>query len=427
VKPLPLPVRKVLRAGVDPVTAARVWRRIEAERARAVRVPGVPASFWRPLALVAALSGVVAAAFVFAWWAGGSAARFPAAGPLRLADGRDIAAMTERVEAPRSFVLTDGSFVALGHGARLDVLENDGRALVTHLAQGEAHFDVQPGGPRRWTIECGAAAVEVVGTRFAITRAEGRVRVAVEHGIVLVRGEGVADHVRRLTDGETLDVGAASPAPSAPVETALSAPALNPSPTALPPAPPNLAFTPPHTAPSPSLPPKPSPGDASMHVPSPSAAAPTWRDLAQQGDYAQAYAMLGPDGIGRVTQSGATDELLSVADVARLSGHPRDAVAPLRRIVDEHAGEPGAAVAAFTLGRLELDALDDPPGAADAFARAIAIGIPQGLLEDAYARLVEARARAGDASGAARAADAYRERFPHGARAAAVERWGGRL
>jgi hypothetical protein len=90
------------------------------------------------------------------------------------------------------------------------------------------------------------------------------------------------------------------------------------------------------------------------------------------------------------------------------------------------AAEPGghrAAIACFTLGRLYLEELGQPGSAARAFERSLAAGTPLGLEEDVRARLVEARAKMADATGARRAAEQYRARFPGGRRAADVERW----
>ena len=46
-----------------------------------------------------------------------------------------------------------------------------------------------------------------------------------------------------------------------------------------------------------------------------------------------------------------------LADVARLSGHPLEAVEPLELAMTRHSSSSRAAVAAFTLGRLESDVL----------------------------------------------------------------------
>lgn len=372
--PLPTPVRKVLRSGLDDLAAGRIWRRLEQRRAASARVRR-RAGTWA--ASLAALLAFGVALLVL---------RHPGETPgaLRLVGGPELTGMSAPATAPRSFAFSDGSRVGLGPGGRLDVAENDGKALVAILAPGTARFDVQPGGPRRWTIECGLATVEVVGTSFVLDREPGRLHVAVERGVVLVRGDRVPDRIQRLTQGQSLDV-------------------TDPPPDVSPPAP------------------EPPPGPA---PPVPDARA-KWRDLARRGDYSTAYRVLGADGVREVTKSGAVADLLAVADVARLSGHPSDALAPLRRIVSDDPHDPGAPVAAFTLGRVELDALGDPANAADAFAEAIALGVPEGLVEDAYARLVEARSKAGDAAGARRAAAQYGERFPGGARTAAVQRWAG--
>ena len=54
---------------------------------------------------------------------------------------------------------------------------------------------------------------------------------------------------------------------------------------------------------------------------------------------------------------------------------------------------------------------------------AIALGLPEGLMEDAYARLVEADAKAGDFVAARAARDAYARRYPQGTRSSTIERW----
>jgi transmembrane sensor len=409
---LPIPVRSVLRSGLDEVALARVGRRVAAtRRAASTRVsgpalretPSASAYRWRPIGalLGAAVAVVVALAVVSA-----HRAREGSEGPLRTADGRSMETMGEASQSPRTFFLTDGSIVTLIAGARLQVLENDGTAIVALLGSGSARFDVQPGGPRRWTIECGVASVQVVGTRFSIQRAPGQVRVGVEHGTVIVRSDQLPERVQKLTDGQTLDVTEASaPMPRSP------APALSETVDA-------SALSLPLRAVRPTS----DKGDRARAV-GRGASGAGWRELARRGEYAAAYALLGTSGIGDLSTDGTVADSLAAADVARLSGHPRDAVAPLQHIVTVYPDDPRAALAAFTLGRVQLDALEDAADAADAFARAIVLGVPDGLLEDAYARLVEARARAGDRAGARRAAQTYRERFPDGTRGPAIDRW----
>jgi transmembrane sensor len=161
----------------------------------------------------------------------------------------------------------------------------------------------------------------------------------------------------------------------------------------------------------------------SPQPPAPKPATPIWKDLARHGQNAKAYEELGPGGVEKAAQSATVDDLLILADVARLSGHPREAVKPLTRVVHEHPADPRASLAAFMLGRVELDSLGAPAAGAAAFERALALGIPGGLAEDAYAGLVKSRAKAGDASGARAAAGEYLARYPSGRRAEEVKRW----
>ena len=86
----------------------------------------------------------------------------------------------------------------------------------------------------------------------------------------------------------------------------------------------------------------------------------------------------------------------------------------MRASSNQFAHDPQAPLAAFALGRLELDALDRPRQAAAALSRALALGMPQGLREDVRARLVEAHVRAGNRAAAHAAADAYDREFPEG-------------
>ena len=118
-------------------------------------------------------------------------------------------------------------------------------------------------------------------------------------------------------------------------------------------------------------------------------------------------------------------ELLHTADVMRLARQPAEAIAPLRRIVADHADDPRAALAAFTLGRVLLDDLDRSREAAEAFADAIRLAPNGELVEDALARRVEALARAGDSAAARRLAEQYVHQFPHGRRLRAVRAAGG--
>ena len=118
-----------------------------------------------------------------------------------------------------------------------------------------------------------------------------------------------------------------------------------------------------------------------------------WRELARNGRHREAFATLGTQGIRREAKRLGIADLFALADVARLSGHPADAVGPLQRIIDGFPADPQAPLAAFALGRLELDDLGRPQAAAAAFSRALELGAPDSLRDNVRARLDEARAR----------------------------------
>lgn len=334
---LPDPIDPLLKDTADEERVRRIWKGI-GEKQQRKRGPSAGAK-------IAAVSVLAAAAalLVYVVWAREDAPAPVAHGPLRLENGEPFAAR----EGDLAIELSDRSRIEL-RGARIEPLRNDGDTITLLLARGSARFEVEPGGPRTWTIESGVATVEVVGTVFTVTRGDGWARVEVEHGTVVVRGERVRDRAARLTAGESLLVGeeqrASAPAPIEP-----------------PPAEPPQARRPP------------------------------------------------PD----------AEALMVRADEARRAGDLEQASVLLERAAARNA-DPAAGVAAFTLGRLELDSRHRPDRAARAFARALSLTLPARMREDASARLVEAHRRTGDAAAADRAARAYLADYPEGRHAARV-------
>jgi transmembrane sensor len=377
-----------MRSEMDRPTERAWWRGVQERRERRSRAR--KRSAWMAAFVASVAAAVLAFSFESRRLAPAPAA--PVAGALRI-EGSDWGESGNPDGEPRSVQLTDGSRIVLAPGARVQPLENSGRSVVVLLREGRAVFDVKPGGPRKWSIEAGLATVEVVGTRFTVTRASDRVIVEVEHGVVVVRSERVANHVQRLVAGERLEIAA----PEAPL---------------VPPA----AQTAVERVERPAA-------QAPAQKPTRAEEAPDWNDLAHRGDYAGAYAQLGADGFAERARTADVEQVLALADVARFSGHPADAVAPLRRVMSQYASDPRAALAAFTLGRLELDQLGNPAAAAQAFERSIALHLSDALLEDAYIRLIEARARSGDRHAAHEAWAAYHERFPNSTRRLDADQW----
>jgi transmembrane sensor len=357
---LKFPLKESLRDPADERALSRMWQGIDARFPR--RRSRLSLSF-----IIAPAVAVAAVAVV--------AVMRHDAGPLRLANGGAIVA----VDAPATGLrlsLSDGSSVDLGPGARFEPIESSASTFIAVLDRGDASFDVVPGGPRRWQIECGLATVEVVGTRFSCARGEDKLHVGVERGIVLVRGERVPNRARRLAAGESLDVYEASSAASAP---SAADTATGGAETA--------------AAPAVAQAEAPAPAEPTTVVRPSAAAGVSWRELARTGHHREAFATLGAQGFRREVKRLGISDLFALADVARLSGHPADAVVPLQRIIDGFASDPQAPLAAFALGRLELDDLHRPGPAAAAFKRALELGPPQSLRENVRARLQEAQAQ----------------------------------
>lgn len=253
----------------------------------------------------------------------------------------------------------------------------DGKGYV--LSKGRARFVVPHDPSRTFRVTAGPVTVEDLGTIFTVERAaddavvvtveEGRVKVVDPSGSVEVGG----GETRRWVPVVPTIVDASAPVPS--------------------------------TAPSASTVRRPAP----------------WVPLAESGKYGEAYDALSKSGSSSVRDD--TAELLLAADTARLSGHPAAAVPYLEQVLRLHDGDPRAGLAAFTLGRVQLDELGDPSAAATAFARARRGG--GALAEDALAREVEARSRAGDKAQARTLALEYDKQYPNGRRHASVMKFGG--
>ena len=296
-----------------------------------------------------------------------------------LRPGRETRTAQTRPETP--FSLGDGSVVTpLDQTSRVVAKSVSSERVELELVAGSAYFDVAPNRAREFRVSAGRVEVVVVGTKFTVTRQGERTLVDVQGGRVRVeweRGQQI------LEPGEH---GSFPPFEAASIPARLAGPEA-------PPVQPRIA---------------------------PARTAADWRVFAKHGDYLAAYHLI-HDKASPVAPTNV-DDLLLAADVARRSGHAADAVPYLERALSLHKQ---AAVVAFTLGRVRQSNLDDPAGAAEAFARARAVEPHGPLAEDALAREVETRFRAGDNARAHALAEEYVRTWPSGARTRAVRHFGG--
>lgn len=387
---LPLPLRDA-----DSRVVNAAWHEVRARREGRTRTQGTR----RGLALVLA-AALSVAIFALATRRPPSPAVLPSA--FQVGATLDVAAST----TPERRAFVDGSWVEVGRDARAVWSVTSAATVRLRVERGRVDLHVEPNGPRTWFVDAGPTTVTVVGTDLFVVREVGSTTVGVDHGGVAVRGPGVTGD-RRVAAGErtTIADGAGSGNPTL---GASSAAAL------------------PNALPIDALPSSRSAGSSRPSVPARdgSTAQTTWRDLASDGRPGEAFAALGEAGIAsELARAPDAKVLLELADVARLAGHPSLAVEPLERLLRLHPRDPNATIAAFTLGKLELDELGHPDRAARAFAECIRLGPPRSLAQDAHARRVDALAQSGDADGARGGAREYRRLYPAGAHLPQLERW----
>lgn len=125
-----------------------------------------------------------------------------------------------------------------------------------------------------------------------------------------------------------------------------------------------------------------------------------------------------------VTVNGAR-ELFDEANELRRAGDVAKAAALYETLLRRFPGDARAGLAAFELGRLRMDTLNDLPGAAAALERAVTMA-SGGFREDAIARLVRVYDALGRSADCQRAKNRYLKSYPKGVHQDAIaERCGG--
>ncbi len=405
-----------LRDPLDEASLQRVWTQVQRRRAQRSRpwLWLVPALAVAALALFFVLpSSPEAPAGEFTLHTGGS---------MTLSDGARVAVQSGQVEI----------------GARKE-------GVRASVGVGKARFELPAG--RAWTLDCGQAELKASGASFEVVREEAGLRVSVSAGQLEVSGPRLAKPVV-LGAGQGLEVSApevaaapevlpatprrdrvvpppapASPLPSAPPPTKTAVAPAVPLVTPKSPRPKAPRVRPARPAAKPVVAAARSKPAARASKPEPVAAAPKRAKPEPVAPPVEPEVPKPAEEPAKPKPKPATMQaLLARADAARLSGRHGAAAAALEEVLAKHGRSPGAALAAFSLGRLYLERLSRPAAAVRAFKRALASGAPAGLVEDAYARLVEANVRAGDHVAARAATERYRRRFPRGRRLADIER-----
>jgi len=292
---------------------------------------------------------------------------------------------------------SDGSkLTALDAQTRVSVLEAAPQRIVAGVEQGSVRFEVSHHPERVFRAQVGNVTVEALGTIFTVERLEQGAWVSVTRGRVRVEWPG---GTRELAVGEADRFPPRAVATSAAESSNPEARGSNTDEVAL----------------------SPSSDDVGRRSSAEGARPQRWKALAAQGKNGEAYAAL-----GSLTPSQLRDpeELLLASDAARLSGHPRQALPFLERVLSQFRRDARAPVAAFNLGTILMTSLASPAKAATRFAEARSLAPSGAIAGDALAREVEAWSLAGQAERAHDRALEYVRLYPQGQRSAIVRKFG---
>ncbi len=117
------------------------------------------------------------------------------------ADAVTAAAETRRLD------LADGSRLHLAPDSAVSLAISGGSARQVTLLRGTAFFEVAPHNGRSFQVRAADVTTTVLGTAFEVSRRDGGVRIAVEHGRVRVTGaDSGASAGTDLTAGEAVAV-----------------------------------------------------------------------------------------------------------------------------------------------------------------------------------------------------------------------------
>jgi transmembrane sensor len=285
----------------------------------------------------------------------------------------------QEVAARRSLKLEEGSAIDFDPTtSEARVVEESSSRVRVELVRGASRYSVVPNPDRTFEVHSGPVTVTVVGTEFSVEQRVEGTSVEVSRGKVRVSW---GTEEAFLVAGEK---GVFPPAVAA--QSSVEAPPVD--------------------------------GDWAPRRSS-------WRmtqvyqSRVARHDYQGAYAVLSrnPSLVGDTVE-----ELLTAADVARLSDHPSEAVPYLQRVIREHPHDERAPLAAFTLGRT-LAGLGRTQEAMAMFGRVRTSWPKSPLAEDALLRQAETASQMGDLATARRIAEQYDHDYPNGRRRAEVRRY----
>jgi transmembrane sensor len=302
---------------------------------------------------------------------------------------------TERI--PITFA--NGSALSLSPGTRVRVSEMRSTGADVVLERGQATVSVVKEPGARWQFHVGPFDVTVIGTKFDTSwdPARERFTLAMLEGSVEVSGPSL-DRAKRVVAGERLEVSVATGALGVNRTTPAAGEAAS------------VEKGPDGVS---------SPRElASAAAPDPET--PTWRALAQKGDYRASLEAAKVAGFEHECATRGSQALLELGDVARYAGDGARARLAYEAVRRRFRATADGSLAAFALGRQAFMQHDYP--AAERWFSTYLDEQPGGpLSREASGRLLEVLNLRAD-SRAAAAARAYLDRYPDGPHAALAKR-----
>lgn len=364
--------------GEGPGPARRRQQRRAAARLTAGPKGHVPSRRW-------ALPLVAVAVVLLLVWLGRAA---PGTGSLeaRLGD-RPFAAGSWLAAESESLTLefSERSRVVFAPQAAARLVRAEPGQVALTLERGQLEVQVSAAPSRMWSVAAGPFAVEGTGARFTVewqpqTRT---LTVAVREGEVRVRGGTLAPA------GDTIGANRRLVVRDVVVAAADSATTT-------------IADAEPEREVAGPVRPRVEPG---------------WRRLAAAGEHAAALAAVERVGLAAVLERADAEDLDRLAHSARLAGAAGPAREALQALRQRFPRDPRARMAAFLLGRVELEQEHDPDMAAHWFGVYVQEQPSGPLVESARGRILEIRRTQDDPAQVQAAARDYLEHHPDGSRA----------
>ncbi len=338
-------------------------------------------------------------------------------------------------DRPLPLEFSEGTRVELAPRAKARVVSLSSHGARLELERGLLSFDVVPRPGSSWRLDAGPFAVHVTGTRFDVRYdpEQDTFTLSLYEGHVTLSGCGFGQG-RQLAAGQRVQASCRESQVSVDFETGDESRNTGPNdPTnaaaASHAAPESTAATSSDHAPTAAdaTTPAPSASDSALRrVPEPSqpgrGTPRDWLALARQGAYADALAAAQAAGFGTQAARASPSELALLGDVARHAGAPGKAVQAYTLLRRRFPGTSDAALAAFTLGRLEFDAFGDYGKAAGWFRTYLRERPGGAMAREALGRLMESSERGGDPTQARRLAERYLNEYPDGPHAKLASR-----